>query len=197
MNIGDVPAGKRKWLFIAVILLSIIFVSAVLTGRACHRARSRKLYLSEKPLYSLNDSEHTRLSIEDTAGLPRHYRNTGPVFEKLFGGVSKQPMSATRVYPDGAVLIYGNMRGSEEYRWKEVGKLPQNRLDMLYELLRSDTFAEVVVQAQANGTTDFAGNVWRSLVDGQAVEVSTSPRDGGGQIPEILHELTGILYEAR
>ena len=197
MNIGDVPAGKRKWLFIAVILFSIILVGAVLTGRACHRARSRKAYLSEKPLYSLNDSEHARLSIEDTAGLPDQYRDAGPVFEKLFGGVSKQPMAVTRVYPDGAVLIYGNKRGAEEYRWKEVGKLPQKHLDTLYELLRSSAFTEVAAEAQVKGTTDFAGNVWRSLLDGQAVEVSTSPRDGGGQIPEVLHELTSVLFEAR
>ena len=78
MNIGDVPAGKRKWLFIAVILFSIILVGAVFTGRACHRARSRKAYLSEKPLYSLNDSEHARLSIEDTAGLPDQPRWSTP-----------------------------------------------------------------------------------------------------------------------
>jgi hypothetical protein len=48
-----------------------------------------------------------------------------------------------------------------------------------------------------NGPTDFAGNVWRSLLDGQAAEVSTSPRNGGGQIPDVLRELTSALYEAR
>lgn len=197
MNIGDVPAEKRKWLFVAAILLSVILVSAVLSGRACHRARARKVYLSEKPLYSLSAAEHARLSIEDTAGLPRQYRDTGPVFEKLFGGVSKQPMTVRRVYPDGAVFIYGNLRGAEEYRWKEAGKLPQKHIDALYGLLRSSEFAEVVGEAQVNGTTDFAGNVWRSFLGGQAAEVSTSPRDGGGQIPEVLHKLTSVLYEAR
>ena len=83
------------------------------------------------------------------------------------------------------------------YLWKEVGKLPQKHLEALYELLRSSAFAGVVGQAKMNGPTDFAGNVWRSLLDGQAAEVSTSPRDGGGQIPEVLRELSSILYEAR
>ncbi len=135
-----------------------------------------------------------RYTITDTAGLPEEFHNVIPLWENVWGGTRYEPMTVTRVYPDGSYYTYDNNRGNEEYAWALLGEVSQEGVNKLRNILRSEEFQSLESDGGEKRKVGSVERIYRVHVDGTIKELIYA-KDAADR-PEVFGTIFDTILQA-
>jgi hypothetical protein len=131
---------------------------------------------------------------ESTAGLPAELQGVQPLWEEREGRTPSRPEAATRLYEDGRLYTWSDVRrrvvdGKETYEpapyaWRLEAALRPEGVERVRELIRTG-FVQLPERTGGALASDQGLTTRRSFLDGAAHEVSTPSGSRAGPPPAI------------